>query len=327
MSAAAAAPGAGAAQTWSALMYRGLNPGDQAARLQASLPGLRSTVAARARDLDSAQQGQSAAAERLSAATAADTYSQSSYAAAEIRCTHAREALTAVASQRPVSRIRIARARRELKVATNSLQSRSEAATAAGRAIGAARAAYQQASQQVAAASGAWQAATLAVSDTEQKIAGLPMYDPKLTAQAAAISQKVVTEARATFTAADTCRVYGITVNKTIAYPLQRMIEDAHNDGIELSGSGLRTEQQQIQLRVTNGCPDIWTAPASSCKVPTAIPGRSLHEIGLAVDLTCANKLIKDRNSPAFRWLVAHAGRYGFTNLPSEPWHWSITGN
>jgi D-alanyl-D-alanine carboxypeptidase len=60
--------------------------------------------------------------------------------------------------------------------------------------------------------------------------------------------------------------------------------------------------------------------------VPTAIPGRSLHELGLAIDLTSGRKSINDRRSAAFKWLVANAGKYGFVNLPSEPWHWSITG-
>jgi D-alanyl-D-alanine carboxypeptidase len=59
--------------------------------------------------------------------------------------------------------------------------------------------------------------------------------------------------------------------------------------------------------------------------VPTAIPGRSLHEIGLAVDITSGGRTITG-SSPAFRWLAANAGKYGYVNLPSEPWHWSITG-
>lgn len=25
-------------------------------------------------------------------------------------------------------------------------------------------------------------------------------------------------------------------------------------------------------------------------------------------------------------WLHANAGRFGFVNLPSEPWHWSVDG-
>ena len=35
------------------------------------------------------------------------------------------------------------------------------------------------------------------------------------------------------------------------------------------SGGGFRTKQRQIELRKINGCPDVWTAPSSSCRVPT----------------------------------------------------------
>ena len=176
-------------------------------------------------------------------------------------------------------------------------------------------------------ATSAYQAATQAVGDTQQKITSLPKLEAALAAQAGALARQVVTQTRTSFTVGQTTQVYGVTVNKTIAYPLQRMIDDAAKAGIQISGGGFRTIQQQIALRTINGCPDIWTAPASSCKVPTAIPGRSLHEIGLAIDLTSGRRTINDRNSAAFKWLAANAGRYGFVNLPSEPWHWSITGN
>jgi D-alanyl-D-alanine carboxypeptidase len=43
--------------------------------------------------------------------------------------------------------------------------------------------------------------------------------------------------------------------------------------------------------------------------------------------MTSGSRTINDRKSPAFKWLAAYAARYGFVNLPSEPWHWSITGN
>ena len=35
---------------------------------------------------------------------------------------------------------------------------------------------------------------------------------------------------------------------------------------------------------------------------------------------------ITSRSSSAFQWLAANASRFGFYNLPSEPWHWSTTG-
>jgi D-alanyl-D-alanine carboxypeptidase len=114
-------------------------------------------------------------------------------------------------------------------------------------------------------------------------------------------------------------------VHKNVAFAFRRMLADAKADGIALSGGGFRTKQRQIELRKINGCPNVWTAPASSCRVPTAIPGRSLHELGLAVDVSSGGRTIA-ADSAAFRWLVANARRYGFVNLPSEAWHWSITG-
>ena len=67
-------------------------------------------------------------------------------------------------------------------------------------------------------------------------------------------------------------------------------------------------------------------SPPSSCSPPTARPGTSLHEQGLAIDFTNNGRLITSRSDPAFQWLAANAGGYGFRNLPSEPWHWSTTG-
>jgi D-alanyl-D-alanine carboxypeptidase len=53
-----------------------------------------------------------------------------------------------------------------------------------------------------------------------------------------------------------------------------------------------------------------------------------MHERGLAVDFTCnGGGVISSRSSPCFQWMSAHAGSYGFHNLPSEPWHWSTNGD
>jgi D-alanyl-D-alanine carboxypeptidase len=51
-----------------------------------------------------------------------------------------------------------------------------------------------------------------------------------------------------------------------------------------------------------------------------------MHERGLAIDVMSSGRLITSRADPAFRWLQANAARYGFFNLPSEPWHWSTNG-
>ena len=66
--------------------------------------------------------------------------------------------------------------------------------------------------------------------------------------------------------------------------------------------------------------------PASRCRPPTARPGLSQHELGLAIDFTVNGRVIRSRNSDVFRALREVAPGFGFYNLPSEPWHWSTTG-
>lgn len=124
--------------------------------------------------------------------------------------------------------------------------------------------------------------------------------------------------------------VRGITVHADLAADLADMLDAAAADGIELSGWGYRSTQRQIELRIAHCGPtdyDIWVRPAGSCRPPTAIPGRSLHEQGRAVDFTADGRAITSRSTPEFRWLADHAATYGLFNLPSEPWHWSTTGS
>lgn len=96
------------------------------------------------------------------------------------------------------------------------------------------------------------------------------------------------------------------------AQRLQAMIAAGRAAGVNIGvGSGHRTIEEQIALRRANGCPDIWSSPASSCRVPTAIPGRSMHNMGLAADLT------GDRE-----WANAHAAEFGLHfNVNGEDWH------
>jgi hypothetical protein len=121
--------------------------------------------------------------------------------------------------------------------------------------------------------------------------------------------------------------VGGITVHAALAPQVAQLLEAAAADGIILGGWGWRSTQRQIELRRINGCPDIYSAPPSTCRVPTAIPGRSLHEQGLAVDFTHNGAAITSRSNPAYRWLAGNAATYGLHNLPSEPWHWSVNGH
>jgi D-alanyl-D-alanine carboxypeptidase len=123
--------------------------------------------------------------------------------------------------------------------------------------------------------------------------------------------------------------VRGIVVATSIANQLEALLDNAARAGINLSGSGYRDPSAQIELRRAHCGPtdyDIWQKPPFQCSPPTARPGTSNHERGLAVDFT-SNGAIVTRGSAAFRWLSSNAAKWGFYNLPAEPWHWSPDGN
>jgi hypothetical protein len=143
------------------------------------------------------------------------------------------------------------------------------------------------------------------------------------------VNRELLEETRAT-RAAPLESVRGIRVHRSIAPQLAALLDAAEADGIILRGGGFRTPEEQIALRRAH-CGDdpysIWEKPANECSPPTATPGTSLHELGLAVDFMHNGSTISSHASPAFKWLAANASRFGFYNLPSEPWHWSVDGS
>ena len=124
--------------------------------------------------------------------------------------------------------------------------------------------------------------------------------------------------------------VRGITVASSMADSLEALLAAAESDGFNLGGGGYRSSDGQVATRRAN-CGtsdyDIYEKPASECSPPTARPGQSMHEQGLAVDFTWNGQLIQNRGNAAFGWLSRNAGRFGLANLPREPWHWSTNGN
>lgn len=132
--------------------------------------------------------------------------------------------------------------------------------------------------------------------------------------------------------------VAGIDVHRCLQTNLQKLIDDAAAAGVALSGSGWRDINEQIALRRQNcGSSDyaIYEMPSGECSPPTAIPGRSMHEVGVAIDFAYNGSTICFRQTAAecagagnagFDWLVANAAKYGLKNLPDEAWHWSTTG-
>ncbi len=113
-----------------------------------------------------------------------------------------------------------------------------------------------------------------------------------------------------------------MNVAPSILDNINRLMADAKTSlNAKLCGSGGRSSQRQIELRRAHCGPtefDIYKKRASLCRPPTAIPGRSMHEQGLAIDFTCNGQSIKSRSGPCWDWLVANAGRYGLKNLQAS---------
>jgi hypothetical protein len=118
-----------------------------------------------------------------------------------------------------------------------------------------------------------------------------------------------------------TIAVRGILIHRCASGALGDMLAQAARDGVPLSGSGWRDMARQAQLRVVNGCPDVWESESTTCDTWTAIPGTSQHEYGLAVDLTLDGRTLQ-YGTPGWQWMTANAERYGFYPLDTEPWHW-----
>ena len=122
--------------------------------------------------------------------------------------------------------------------------------------------------------------------------------------------------------------VWGIQVHESIADKLLALLQAASRDGIRLGGGGYRSSQSQINLRRAHCGTSNWaiySKPSYQCRPPTARPGASMHERGLAVDFTQNGRALWS-NTSGYRWLKRNASKYGLRNLPSEPWHWSVNG-
>jgi D-alanyl-D-alanine carboxypeptidase len=82
--------------------------------------------------------------------------------------------------------------------------------------------------------------------------------------------------------------------------------------------SGRRSIEEQVDLRRQH-CgttwADIWTKPASQCSPPTAIPGQSRHNQGLAVDLG-GNLALAKRIGDQLGLVEPVKG---------EPWHFEVS--
>ena len=122
--------------------------------------------------------------------------------------------------------------------------------------------------------------------------------------------------------------VWGIRVHESIAGNLLKLLQHALRDGIRFGGGGYRGAASQIALRKAHCGTSQWSIykkPSYQCRPPTARPGSSMHERGLAIDFTQNGRALWSSTS-GYKWLRRNARQYGFKNLPSEPWHWSTSG-
>lgn len=140
--------------------------------------------------------------------------------------------------------------------------------------------------------------------------------------------------------------VGGVQLERAAAYMMERMLEKAKNDGIELKLlSGYRsTEYQQevfdrsVEQRVNEGLSYEQAVEETSLNV--AKPGESEHNIGLAVDIVTPQDFDvyeEFENTEQFRWLSENAADFGFilrypegktdiTGYVYEPWHYRYVG-
>jgi len=108
----------------------------------------------------------------------------------------------------------------------------------------------------------------------------------------------------------------GIVINSIASANVRAMIDAAAEDGVTLDGGGFRsveTQQDVYNRNCRNGV----------CNPPTARPGYSQHERGLAIDFNNCST----RSTRCYQWLSQNASRFQYYNLPSEPWHWSPSGH
>ncbi|MDL9999038.1 M15 family metallopeptidase [Variovorax sp. J22P240] len=130
--------------------------------------------------------------------------------------------------------------------------------------------------------------------------------------------------------APDIVNVRGILVARQIAAQVDALLAAAQADGVPLGGSGFRSPDEQIAVRKKNCGPtpyDIYEKSASQCTPPTAKPGTSMHERGLAIDFKYGAQMAGQfKDTPGFGWLQRNAARFGLKNYAKEPWHWSTTG-
>jgi len=212
------------------------------------------------------------------------------------------------------------------RAAAQEAAAKARAAAAAARSAAAARAERARAAAAAAARSAAAAAATRRNTFRANGSEARALPPAQAPAPAQALPSARQTPVVSSSDGISLATVGGITVAAQIAGQLQALLTAARAGGLNLTGGGYRSASQQITLRQAHCGASyyaIYQMSAGSCHPPTAPPGQSMHEVGLAIDFSSCGS----HSTACYQWLSANASRFGFFNLPSEPWHWSINGH
>ena len=221
----------------------------------------------------------------------------------------------------------------QLRAAREDLQARRRAAERAKDQTSARRAQVQS---HLSALSQAQVQQLKFAGQIENKIAVTTSQSDQLAQQSSQLAAQIAAQSTSSSSSATSAgtlcltTVRTITVACSIGGQLDKLLSAASAAGFTFTGQGYRSAAQQIALRQQNcGASqyDVYQMPPGDCHPPTAYPGTSMHEVGLAVDFISNGSLISSHSDPAWQWLNANAAAYGFYNLPVEPWHWSVNGH
>jgi LAS superfamily LD-carboxypeptidase LdcB len=104
----------------------------------------------------------------------------------------------------------------------------------------------------------------------------------------------------------------GHYLEPSAANKFEQMKTAAAKDGINLNiNNAYRSYEKQVEMANRLG---LYSQGGKAAR-----PGTSNHGWGKAVDLNVK------ANPGSFEWLKQNASKYGFKNIPREPWHWEIT--
>ncbi|MDR3511996.1 MAG: D-alanyl-D-alanine carboxypeptidase family protein [Caulobacteraceae bacterium] len=138
-----------------------------------------------------------------------------------------------------------------------------------------------------------------------------------------------------TLPAADSWRGAVVRLRPGAAAALEAMIAAARRE-VPAAGadpellaafSGFRGPDYDAARCVAEGnCDGIVRASCSAHRTGLAVDLALGAAPGFAVDSSADANRLWQTSTPAYRWLLANAGRFGFVNYAFEPWHWEWTG-